>query len=83
MESSPGPTSVWLVYLAACVVAFVAVARFAPETKDARRSSEERYAEASGGAWMETIDVRTVLDARDKERNRFRAFFLPTRTKSY
>ena len=36
MESSLGPTSVWLVYLAACVVAFVAVARFAPETKDAR-----------------------------------------------
>ena len=36
VESSLGPTSVWLVYLAACVVAFVAVARFAPETKDAR-----------------------------------------------
>jgi SP family galactose:H+ symporter-like MFS transporter len=36
MESSLGPTRVWLVYLAACVVAFVAVARFAPETKDAR-----------------------------------------------
>lgn len=36
MESSLGPTRVWLVYLAACVVAFVAVARFAPETKDKR-----------------------------------------------
>ena len=31
-----GPNRVWLVYLAACVVALVAVARFAPETKDAR-----------------------------------------------
>ena len=36
MESSLGPTRVWLVYLAACVAAFVAVARFAPETKDKR-----------------------------------------------
>ena len=36
LESSLGPTRVWLVYLAACVVTFVAVARFAPETKDAR-----------------------------------------------
>jgi hypothetical protein len=31
-----GPNKVWLVYLGACVVALVSVARFVSETKDAR-----------------------------------------------
>ena len=36
LVSNLGPTRVWLVYLAACVAALAAGARFAPETKDIR-----------------------------------------------
>ena len=77
MGSSLGPTSVWLVYLAACVVAFVAVARFARNQRRQAGVARSDTRRRAAGAWMETIDVRTVLDARDKERNRFRAFFYP------
>ena len=62
MESSLGPTSVWLVYLAACVVAFVAVARVAPQTQNPRGGSEERYAEASGGG-VDGDDRRRIRPA--------------------